>query len=159
MCFEVDDEEEEEEEEGEDDEIDIPMEEDEGDTNGKAVDDDDLASLREMIDDNGLETLYPPLDGTAFYSLICRINHSCDPNVRVVYDSLPSGGLQARLVALRPALPGDEYVQSYIDQFQPYAARQKALKDYGFECSCSKCLNESGRGTVAVAAGVSGEKS
>ncbi|KAJ1402759.1 hypothetical protein B484DRAFT_230639 [Ochromonadaceae sp. CCMP2298] len=159
MCCEVGDEEEEEEEEGEDDEIDIPMEEDEGNTNGKAVDDDDLVSLREMIDDNGLETLYPPLDGTAFYSLICRINHSCDPNVRVVYDSLSSGGLQARLVALRPALPGDEYVQSYIDQFQPYAARQKALKDYGFECSCSKCLDESGRGTVAVAAGVSGDKS
>jgi phosphosulfolactate synthase (CoM biosynthesis protein A) len=42
--------------------------------------------LNTIIEDVGLERLIPPLDGTAFYSLICKINHSCEPNVIVKYD-------------------------------------------------------------------------
>lgn len=110
-----------------------------------------IIALRELVDTHGVETLYPPLDGTAFYATICRINHSCDPNVRVTYvNSLH--GLQATLIALKPIAPGEELVQSYIDQFQSLAARQKALKDYGFQCTCPKCLSE------ASTAGISGSK-
>jgi hypothetical protein len=101
-----------------------------------------IAALREMIEEYGLDTLYPPLDGTAFYSVICRINHSCDPNVRVTYINCPLRGLLASLIALRPIAPGEELVQSYIDQFASLKARQKALKDYGFVCACPKCVQE-----------------
>lgn len=111
--------------------------------------DENLASLREMIETHGMNTLFPPLDGTAFYALICRINHSCEPNVRVTYVNSPEFGLQAHLLALRPILPGEELLQSYIDQFQPYAARHKALKDYGFQCECTKCITERGQGAKA----------
>lgn len=108
--------------------------------------DENLAALQELIEEQGMDTLFPPLDGTAFYALICRINHSCDPNVRVVYVNSPEFGLQATLLALRPIQPGEELVQSYIDQFQPFAVRQKALKDYGFQCVCTKCVAERGAG-------------
>jgi hypothetical protein len=101
-----------------------------------------IAALREMIEEYGVETLYPPLDGTAFYSVICRINHSCDPNVRVTYINCPQRGLLASLIALRPIAAGEELVQSYIDQFASLKVRQKALKDYGFECACPKCVQE-----------------
>lgn len=106
--------------------------------------DENLTALRELVDTHGVDTLFPPLDGTAFYALICRINHSCDPNVRVTYVNSPEFGLQAHLLALRPIQPGEELLQSYIDQFQPFSARQKALKDYGFECACTKCVAERG---------------
>lgn len=111
--------------------------------------DENLTALRELIDEQGMDTLFPPLDGTAFYALICRINHSCDPNVRVVYVNSPEFGLQATLIALRPILPGEELLQSYIDQFQPFSVRQNALKDYGFQCECTKCVAERGAGVKA----------
>lgn len=106
--------------------------------------DENLAMVRDLIDMHGIDTLFPPLDGTAFYALICRINHSCDPNVRVTYVNSPEFGLQAHLLALRPIQPGEELLQSYIDQFQPFEARQKALKDYGFQCACTKCIADRG---------------
>lgn len=111
-----------------------------------------IVALKELVDTHGIETLYPPLDGTAFYATICRINHSCDPNVRVTYVNSLQHGLQATLIALKPILPGEELVQSYIDQFQPLSVRQKALKDYGFQCTCSKCFAE------ANPVGISGTK-
>lgn len=111
--------------------------------------DENLAVVRELVDTHGIDTLFPPLDGTAFYALICRINHSCDPNVRVTYVNSPEFGLQAHLLALRPIQPGEELLQSYIDQFQPFAARQKALKDYGFDCACTKCIAERGSSAKA----------
>jgi len=111
--------------------------------------DENLTNLRDLVETHGIDTLFPPLDGTAFYALICRINHSCDPNVRVTYVNSPEFGLQAHLLALRPIQPGEELLQSYIDQFQPFAARQKALKDYGFDCACTKCVAE--RGSLAKA--------
>lgn len=104
--------------------------------------DPNVAAIREAVEQYGLETLFPPLDGTAFYSTICHINHSCDPNVRVTYTNCPQRGLLATLVAVRPIFPGEELVQSYIDQFQGLPARQKALKDYGFVCTCPKCESE-----------------
>jgi hypothetical protein len=137
----------------------------------RAGEDSSVAALRELVEQHEINTLYPPLDGTAFYATICRINHSCDPNVRVTYinaspfasgavavtaegssaaaaaaAAVPAAGtagcLLARLVALKPIAPGEELVQSYIDQFAPFATRQKALLDYGFVCRCTKCTAE-----------------
>ena len=47
--------------------------------------------------------------------------------------------LRARLTALRDIGPGEELVQSYVDQALSFEARRLALLDYGFECSCRKC--------------------
>ena len=48
-----------------------------------------LDEIRRLVLEHGEETLFPPLDGTAFFLLICRINHSCEPNVAVRYSCLP----------------------------------------------------------------------
>ena len=112
-------------------------------SNDTYICDPSLASLKELVDLHGLDVLYPPVDGTAFYSTICRVNHSCDPNVRVIYKVTPQLGLQAYLTAIKPIVSGEELVQSYIDQFLPYQDRQQALEDYGFRCSCAKCSSES----------------
>ena len=85
--------------------------------------------LREIIDEEGLDRIFPPLDGTAFYLTICRINHSCDPNVIVKYHKIDSdtsvsstcntfyesNPLYGYLHALRDIQPGEELLQSYID--------------------------------------------
>eukprot|EP00889_Picochlorum_renovo_P002654 jgi/Picre1/29684/NNA_005067.t1 len=33
-----------------------------------------------------------------------------------------------------------ELTVSYIDENEDYEERQKQLQDYGFECTCAKCL-------------------
>jgi hypothetical protein len=107
------------------------------------IDDPEMSgSLKELVEFHGLEVLYPPVDGTAFFSTICRINHSCDPNVCVVYRVSPLFGMQAHLTAIKNIPAGEELVQSYIDQFLPYEDRQQALEDYGFKCNCVKCSYE-----------------
>jgi hypothetical protein len=99
-----------------------------------------LDNLRNQVESIGKDNLFPPLDGTAFYRKICKINHSCEPNVRVVYTAHEAGvGLRAQIVSLRPIEAGEELVQSYIDQHEPFQKRQESLRDYGFVCSCQKC--------------------
>ena len=99
--------------------------------------------LKYLIEAQEADRLYPPLDGTAFYSTICKINHSCVPNVMVKYTSTLESGLIAQLHTLRSIDPGEELLQSYIDQNMPFDERKAALKDYGFECTCEKCELES----------------
>lgn len=72
-------------------------------------------SLQEIISSTGEDNLFPPLDGTSFYTTICRINHSCVPNVLVRYRLDPSAGLCAEMVALRNIEENEELLQSYID--------------------------------------------
>ena len=45
----------------------------------RCAEDSPCRSLRALIDEEGLERLYPPLDGTAFYRKICHMNVSSDP--------------------------------------------------------------------------------
>jgi hypothetical protein len=113
--------------------------------------------LEEIISTTGEENLYPPLDGTSFYTTICRINHSCVPNVMVRYSLVPAIGLCAEMVALRDLEENEELVQSYIDNTLRKCAidlltdcdtvlgteeRQALLRDYGFTCHCSLCQQE-----------------
>jgi hypothetical protein len=71
--------------------------------------------MRETLMNEGEDRIFPPLDGTGFYSTICHMNHSCDPNVVVKYHTIPDVGLVASVVALRDIDAGDELQQSYID--------------------------------------------
>ena len=115
-----------------------------------------LDTLNSVLDAHGSDNIFPPLDGAAFFMRVCKINHSCNPNVRVEYvgqgqgsgtesESGPRGiqdGFRAKMVSLRPIADGEELVQSYIDQNLPYEERLVALQDYGFSCSCEKCQRQ-----------------
>ena len=75
-----------------------------------------LDKLNVILNEYGVDSIFPPLDGTALYSMMCKINHSCDPNVRVKYVFTREHGLVALLVALKEIKPDAELLQSYIDQ-------------------------------------------
>jgi SET domain len=75
-----------------------------------------LDKLKSVLHEYGADGVFTPLDGTALFSMLCKINHSCDPNVRVKYVFTREHGMVARLVALKDIKPDEELLQSYIDQ-------------------------------------------
>jgi SET domain len=75
-----------------------------------------LTKLYGLVREYDVENIFPPLDGTALFSMLCKINHSCEPNVRVKYVFTKELGLTAFLVALKEIHKGSELLQSYIDQ-------------------------------------------
>ncbi|GAV81302.1 SET domain-containing protein [Cephalotus follicularis] len=79
--------------------------------------------------------------GTAFYPLQSCINHSCCPNAKAFKREEDRDG-QATIISARPICKGEEVTISYIDENLPFEVRQALLADYGFECRCSKCLEE-----------------
>lgn len=79
--------------------------------------------------------------GTAFFPLQSCMNHSCHPNAKAFKRDEDRDG-QATIIALRPITRGEEVTISYIDEDLPFKERQALLADYGFECRCSKCLDE-----------------
>ncbi len=76
--------------------------------------------------------------GTAFYALQCCFNHSCSPSA--LAEGEASG--DASILALLPVTPGQEITISYIDEGLSFKERQLALRDYGFECACEKCVGD-----------------
>jgi hypothetical protein len=101
-----------------------------------------LQKLMKFISEEGEEVLFPPLDGTGFYLLTCKINHSCDPNVQIHYKNDSEKGLVLEMKVIKEITKEEEFFQSYINQFATKNERQKALQDYGFLCQCSKCISE-----------------
>ncbi len=95
-------------------------------------------------DGSGGGGLFSALDGTALLSLICCMNHSCAPNCEVRWaGGLGGGPVVAELVALRPLVEGDELYQSYVKvEGTTVDVRRAALRDYGFLCSCLRCVAE-----------------
>ena len=92
-----------------------------------------------LINQTGKETIFPPLDGTAFYTLICKANHSCHPNACVKYSIHRDHGLVAEMQLIRSISVGEELTISYIDESKSYKKRSKLLQNYGFNCTCIKC--------------------
>ena len=86
----------------------------------------------EVISIEGEDKIFPPLDGTAFYSILCKLNHSCIPNVRVKYAMDKDLGLIAELFAIKPIFPGEELLQSYIDQNLGNLWKILLLKSHSF---------------------------
>ncbi|OQS07027.1 hypothetical protein THRCLA_00970 [Thraustotheca clavata] len=99
-------------------------------------DDDEEEVTNEDEDENSIG--FPDMDGTALFSLICTMNHSCEPNVAVCYES---SGL-ATAVALTPIKVGDELNIAYIETEQDVEARAHDLSEYKFECHCPRCIAE-----------------
>ncbi len=117
--------------------------------------DSDLSKSEEEKISSGdeLDNIFTPLDGTAMYYTTCKMNHSCEPNVLVRYNySCSGGGLEARwgenfplvlqCIALRDIEDNEELCISYINNHGNYPTRKKQLANYGFECSCPKCVRE-----------------
>lgn len=95
--------------------------------------------------------LFPPLDGTALYTLICCMNHSCSPNCSIEYSGKTSDMIEkkadqmiARVVLLENVTEGEELTQSYIDTQLGLEERRRALEEYGFWCRCKRCVQEEG---------------
>ena len=94
-----------------------------------------------------LDDIFPPLDGTAMYAIACKMNHSCEPNVVVLYKRTGWGRkhpLAIFCIALRDIAQDEELTISYIENDLEYAERQKVLMNYGFQCQCTKCQAEAG---------------
>ncbi|DBA70576.1 TPA: hypothetical protein ACH3X2_011966 [Trebouxia sp. C0005] len=78
--------------------------------------------------------------GTAVYLLASLFNHSCSPNVDIVY---PMNNSTAHFVAARDIAAGEQLCISYIDASMSVRARQRQLDwGYGFRCSCEACTEE-----------------
>jgi lysine-specific demethylase 8 len=95
--------------------------------------------------DDEWDGLFAPMDGTAMFSIACKCNHSCEPNVVLLYKTRGWGRdhpLVAYCVALRDIQEGEELTISYIVTDDDLEARQKHLINYGFVCECSKCQRE-----------------
>ncbi|KAK6067358.1 MYND finger [Seiridium cupressi] len=83
--------------------------------------------LASPLDDTGL--------GLGFDPLICTANHSCEPNVNLVFNQ-PATVFRA----LTRIKKGDEIFMKYVDVTNPFSVRQEELKEaYYFNCQCPKC--------------------
>ena len=78
--------------------------------------------------------------GAALSSVVAMINHSCVPNVAVVYPNGPGGKQPMHVVSIKDLEPGDELTTFYLDVSDPYPLRQKTLEQrYSFRCTCPLC--------------------
>jgi hypothetical protein len=86
---------------------------------------------------------FPPLDGTALFTVGCSMNHSCTPNVSPVWVPAGDASIQLHFVALKEIKEGDELNFSYIDaNIVNVKERRNMLRDYGFICQCVRCQAE-----------------
>ncbi|KAK5652414.1 hypothetical protein OQA88_10456 [Cercophora sp. LCS_1] len=79
------------------------------------------------------------LNGVAhagLYPEIARINHECKPNTIIRFSGQT---LALEIVAYRDIQPGEEITLSYFALNLRYHQRVKAIKGWGFECSCPFC--------------------
>jgi len=85
-----------------------------------------------------------PCEGTGFFPSQACMNHSCAPNTHAQKREEDKDG-RAVLLALRPISVGEELTISYVDESLSLSKRRNALKDYGFVCSCPRCIDEESR--------------
>jgi hypothetical protein len=77
--------------------------------------------------------------GTAMYSKLSLLNHSCDPNLDVVMG--PAAAMA--VVARRSIRRGEELRIAYLDCSAPVVERRKKLlHGYGFSCDCDMCKQQ-----------------
>jgi len=83
-------------------------------------------------------------EGTAYYPLQACVNHSCAPNAHAMKRERDVTG-SAVLLALRPLSVGEEVTISYVDEGMKLSARRAELRDYGFHCTCPRCVDDEAR--------------
>lgn len=78
--------------------------------------------------------------GLCFHPLVAGANHSCRPNLEVVFDGR---SLCAR--AVREVRMGEELTVGYIDLELGGEERRRGLRErWWFECRCERCVEEMG---------------
>lgn len=86
--------------------------------------------------------------GVAVSPLVALINHSCTPNVVVVFPRSRKDSRDepvAKVAALRNIAPGEEILMSYVDTTFPKSLRQMTLTEtYNFQCHCKACTKSGG---------------
>ncbi|GFH10530.1 SET and MYND domain-containing protein [Haematococcus lacustris] len=74
------------------------------------------------------------------YLAASLVNHSCEPNLDVVF---PRNNSTLALRAARDISRGEQLTISYLDPEMHVAARQRQLHfAYGFTCQCQRCAEE-----------------
>lgn len=105
-------------------------------------DEEDDKTLQGYIEQKGgIDAVFPPVNGAAFFLHVCKINHSCEPNVQLIYDE-DASGMIARVEVIRPIAVDEELLHSYVDCHAPKEERDAALLEYGIICKCNKCASE-----------------
>ncbi|KLO09410.1 SET domain-containing protein [Schizopora paradoxa] len=121
----------------------------------------DIRGVGELVDfiskfaTNSFTLSTPSLSpiGVAVSPLAALINHSCDPNVAILFPRPGPSNLPAKLTEGRPNpepvlqvvaitdIPAkSELFTSYVDTTMPFTQRQKDLKEtYKFTCKCNLC--------------------
>ncbi|KXH34581.1 hypothetical protein CSIM01_11805 [Colletotrichum simmondsii] len=67
---------------------------------------------------------------------VARINHACKPNAITRFSPRT---LELEIVAYKDIMPGEELSISYSMLNMLYQDRQKALQEWGFNCTCVLC--------------------
>ncbi|KAF9254291.1 SET domain-containing protein [Marasmius fiardii PR-910] len=81
---------------------------------------------------------------------VALLNHSCDPNVVVVFPGAAENGNKKgqplmEVVTIQDIAPEEELLTAYVDTTLPIYLRRKALKEtYFFTCYCHLCGGKSG---------------
>lgn len=95
-----------------------------------------LASMAAAVINGGAEGH----SGSAQYLLGSMFNHSCTPNVSVLF---PDSDSRVHFCAARDIGPAEQLCISYIAEGLPLSVRQERLAfAYGFECGCELCREE-----------------
>mmetsp|Transcript_155364 Transcript_155364/g.289910 ORF Transcript_155364/g.289910 Transcript_155364/m.289910 type:complete len:500 (-) Transcript_155364:41-1540(-) len=97
------------------------------------------AAVDRMSFEQLLEAQWPAFHGTGLFMSVARINHSCAPNVKVLF---PMNSARLQAIALTPVNAGEELCISYIRQEADVKTRRRQLLEYGFNCVCEKCVRE-----------------
>ena len=82
--------------------------------------------------------MFPSYRGSGVFSVLAKLNHSCEPNASIEF----MDSNQAWLLAYRDIKAGEELFISYVDDELDYDDRQFDLRTYGFQCKCTKCERE-----------------
>ena len=88
--------------------------------------------------------------GQGIYTIGACFNHSCEPNLQILYSEENDETLVA--VCIRDIAPGDECTISYINEEMRYIERhQQLFEHYLFDCLCAKCVKDRETTVVPVA--------
>lgn len=94
--------------------------------------------------------LHCSTSGQGIYTIGCLFNHSCSPNLQVLYVDANDETLTA--VCLRDVAQDEELCISYINEALPYSERQQQLYEhYLFNCTCTKCAEEAPTALIDLA--------
>ena len=100
-------------------------------------------------------------DGAGVFPLTCLMNHDCEPNAEVRFETRgfvgagnggggggggdgDARGVVAVTVATRDVRAGEELRHAYVETDAAAPMRAAQLARFGFRCDCARCAREMG---------------